>query len=430
MTSKRQLWSKGEPLSTKMHEFTVGKDPELDLELLTFDCQASSAHAQMLNKIGILSDTELKKINSALEEIEGMTATGNFPISKEQEDCHTAIETFLVDKLGDTGKKIHTGRSRNDQVLVAIRLYMRKKVEDLQIELKSLIELFISRYEEIGKTPMPGFTHMQSAMPSSVGMWLHAWAEALYDLLIEGGRVIERININPLGSAAGFGSGLPLDRKYTAEILNFKSYQRSFISCQNSRGAYEERVIFWCKEIACLLEKFASDVVLYCSSEIGFIKLPVELTTGSSIMPQKRNPDIAELLRASSAVVVSALTEISYLRAKLTSNYHRDFQLSKEPLIRGIKKTEDMISAAKLIVAGMTPVVENLNNAMSAELYATYEAYRLVKEGKSFRDAYVEAAASSKNNSIDLSRLSSFYQQVLDETHTGVDDLKKDLKNW
>lgn len=407
------LWNKGGNVSQKMQEFAVGNDPINDLNLVEYDCEASIAHAKMLEKIGILTHPELISLSKALHKAKIKAQKGEFRILLEEEDCHTALENFLVQECGDAGKKIHTGRSRNDQIATAIRLYMLSETRAIQALLGDFHREVKRKKSEVGQIPMPGFTHLQTAMPSSIGQWLHAWEFASYEMMEEGQSVYKRLNINPLGSAAGFGSGLELDREYTAKVLGFDAVQESYISCQNTRGAYEERFLFWCKEIASILEKFANDIVFYCCSEIAFFKLPDELTTGSSIMPQKRNPDIAELLRASSGVVYGALNEISYIRAKLYSNYHRDFQLTKEPLFRGIKTTKKMLEIAVLLLEGIIPQEDKLSSAMKPELFATYQAYRLVQQGVPFRDAYREVANDVKDGKIDVLQLMEFYKRVL-----------------
>ena len=409
----RTLWDKGGTISKKMHEFTVGSDPIIDLKLVEFDCEASIAHAKMLEKIGILTSEEVNTLSKAIHKAKIKSQKGEFVILPEQEDCHTALEMFLVEECGDVGKKIHTGRSRNDQVATAVRLYMLSEVREIQTLLGDLYREIKRKDSKNGHIPMPGFTHLQSAMPSSFGQWLQALSFSCYEMMEEGQTVYTRLNKNPLGSAAGFGSGLPLDRDYTAKLLGFDTVHESYMSVQNTRGAYEERLLFWCKEIASVLEKFANDVVFFCCSEVGFFKLPNELTTGSSIMPQKRNPDVAELLRGNSGVVFGALNEVSYIRAKLLSSYHRDFQLLKEPLFRGIKTVRQMIEIAALIVEGLEPQEETLNNAMKPELYATYEAYKLVLEGVPFRDAYREVAKKVEEGKIDVLKLQEFYKRVV-----------------
>ena len=302
---------------------------------------------------------------------------------------------------------------------------MRAQIYWIQDELFDLFEVFHRQYLLYKNIPLPGYSHMQSAMPSSVGMWIHAWMEDCLELVEEGSRVFQRMNNCPLGSAAGFGSGLPLDRDYTAELLGFSGIQRSFLSCQNNRGVYEERFVFWLSEIAFLWEKFASDVVLYTSSEFEFFKLPPELTTGSSIMPQKRNPDMAELLRAHSAKIQSSLQEIKYLKAKLTTGYHRDFQLTKEPVIRAVQVMKNIFLAAKMIAQSFQPQKDKILKSMRPELYATYEAYSKISEGVSFRDAYREVAEAVKNRRIDTNNLETFYRQVLMDTDRGIESALK-----
>lgn len=412
----RRLWDKGEAVDELMQALTVGKDPEIDRAILEADCLGSAAHARMLLKIGILNKDETSALLNALAQILSEAKAGTFEIPRELEDAHTAIENRLVERCGEAGQKIHTGRSRNDQVLLATRLFMRDETLRWMRTLLTLAATFGARFDALKDIPMPGYTHMQPAMPSSVGMWLHAFMEGTLEFVRDGFALHLALDANPLGSAAGFGSSLPLDREYVAQLLGFSRVQRSFIDVQNSRGRGEEKFIFWAGQIAGLYEKFAFDVVLGCTKEFGFFSLPARLTTGSSIMPQKRNPDIAELLRGRAGKIRAALYELSWVSGKLPSSYHRDLQFTKEPLMRVVDEIPLALASVGLILDGLEVHTDRLKAAMLPELYATYEAYRQVHEGVPFRTAYRATADLVKGGAIDVSRLQSCEDAVKTET--------------
>lgn len=424
----KRLWDKGDAINEHVHHFTVGNDPQLDQLLVPWDLLGSAAHARMLCSIDILSEDECGQLISGLLQIRELHAQGQFEIPSELEDCHTAIETHLSEHLGDAGKKIHTGRSRNDQVLVASRLYMRSELLDTLLSLAILADTFLQRAEEMQDIPMPGYTHFQPAMPSSVAMWLHATAEALLDLCKEGLTLYERINCNPLGAGSGFGTSLPLDRELTAKLLGFSRVQRSPIDVTTARGRYELKFVRWCSDIASVIEKFATDMVLWSSAEYAFFSLPIEFTTGSSIMPQKRNPDVAELLRARAGKLRAAETEISWVIGKLPSNYHRDHQYTKEPLIRAAWQMAEILPICQAVAAGFSANSSQLEKAMSTELYATYAAYRLVKEGKPFREAYVEAAKSLADGELSKEDLAKDFQIIAETTASDMASCRSELQ--
>lgn len=401
----KRLWEKGEALDQLVHHFTIGNDPIIDARLARWDCIGSAAHAKMLRSIGILESEEtaalLQELKAILQESD---ATG-IEIPYELEDIHTAIETRLTERLGEAGKRIHTGRSRNDQILVTMRLYLRASMVQLVSRLDALVQTAMKRIDDVGGVPMPGYTHMQPAMPSSVGMWLHALVEASLELCREGLALLEAMDSNPLGAAAGFGVPLPLDRDLTAKLLGFSRVQRSVINAQNSRGRYELRVARWCVDVSALCEKFASDMILYTMREFRFFSLPNALTTGSSIMPQKHNPDVLELVRGRAGRVRGAATEIDAITAKLPSNFHRDFQYSKEPAMRAIDDTTAVLEVMERVLALFTVNADALTAAMYPDLYVTYDVYRLVREGKPFREAYQETAARIGKAETDVAKL-------------------------
>jgi argininosuccinate lyase len=415
-----RLWEKGESIDGLMHRLTVGSDPLLDRRLVCADCLGSAAHARMLTKVGLLSTQDLEQLLVGLREIYALGKSNSFEIPFELEDVHTAIENRLIESVGEAGRRIHTSRSRNDQIVLAMRLYLRDTVVQLLCGVAGLLERSQQRFTELERIPMPGYTHMQPAMPSSFGMWIHALFEALYENMRDGLVLLEALDSQPLGSAAGFGTSLPSDRAYIAEQLRMGRVQRSFIDVNNSRGRYEYRVLRWCADIAQTLEKFACDCMLYNTREVALLSLPVRLTTGSSIMPQKRNPDVVELLRGRAARVRSTAHELEMVTQKLPSSYHRDLQYTKEPLCRGVDETTAMIQMAGLIIESFLVDETRSKELMHAELYATYEAYRQVQAGKPFRDAYRETAKLVKENALDVPSLMSDLEPALAATAKGM----------
>ncbi len=390
-----KLWSKGQPLDALVERYTVGDDPLLDRRLLPHDLRASASHARMLGSIGILSATEVTKLEEALADIQTEFDAGRFAIEQSDEDVHTAIERFLTSCLGDIGKKIHTGRSRNDQVLVALALWQRDAVAEARDAVTATalaFEEFAAAHEEI---PLPGYTHLQRAMPSTVGRWAAAWAFQLRNNLSLLDAAASQVSRSPLGSAAGYGLPEVLggNRSMTATDLGFEGPIEPAEAAQIGRGKPEAALLFAMSNIARDLGRWAWDLCLYVSAEFGFFALPTEFTTGSSIMPQKRNPDVVELTRARAAVVQAALLEVMTISGSLPSGYHRDLQLLKGPTFRGTDCTMEMLAIAEHVMRGLQVDGDACRAAMSEELFATEEAYRLVREGVPFREAYKRVGA-------------------------------------
>jgi len=383
-----KLWQKKYKLNKEIENFTVGDDYLLDYKLLKYDLKVNLAHAKMLNKIGVLSKKELLKISKALSEINQLASKGKFRIKKEQEDVHTAVEQFLTEKLGKTGKKIHTAKSRNDQIMADILLYCKEELDNTKKLIFGLInelEKFSVKYKGIG---MPGYTHMQKAMPYSVAKWVLSFKEMLQDDIKSIENVKELIDKSPVGSAAGFGIPIKIDKKMTAEELGFSKIHDTALYVQNSRGKYEMNVIYSLGQAMLTLNKLATDLLLFTTSEYGFFSLPDEFCTGSSIMPQKKNYDLFELVKGKTKIVHSKLFEISTLYLNLNSGYNRDMQLTKKPLIEGIEISKSVIKIMTLAIKNLKPNKENLSKAMTKEIYATEKALKLVKKGVPFRDAY------------------------------------------
>lgn len=391
-----RLWDKGAPLDERVLRYTAGEDHALDDRLVPYDVRASIAHATMLNAQGLLSLTDLDAIRDGLTELAAEHARGLWHVELADEDGQTALERRLTERIGTAGARIHLGRSRNDQVLTAIRLYLREVIEDLQSGALQVADALDDLGLREGGTALPGYTHMQQAMPSSVPLWAGGFAAELRDDaqgLIE---VVRRISGSPLGSAAGYGTpGLPIDREATREALGFASVQEPVTAVQLSRGKAEAQLLF---EITLLMQdlgRFAADALLYATREFGFLTLPDAFTTGSSIMPQKRNPDVFELIRGRSATALGCLTEALAVCAKLPSGYNRDLQLIKFPLFRGIDLALETLAILPPAIAAMRFQPEAIR--LDPAINAAEEANRLaVREGIPFREAYRRVAAQLK----------------------------------
>lgn len=387
-----KLWEKGYQPNQLIESFTVGKDPQLDLFLLPYDIQGSKAHAEVLLEAGLLTSKEKDDIVRELENMLSLHGEGAFEILREDEDGHTAIEKQLTHKLGDTGKKIHTGRSRNDQVLTAIRLFTRDQlciIRDQVQSFREAVEVFSDSYSGI---PMPGYTHTRRAMPYSVSQWARAFGESLSDDLISLDSALMLVDKNPLGTGAGYGVNLPLNRHLSAEILNFSKVIEEPMYAQNSRGKTEAAALFACVCVLSTLNRWASDLILFTGEEFAFFDLDDQMTTGSSIMPHKKNPDVLELIRATVHQVTANLNQVQQTALNLMSGYHRDLQLTKEPLINGLQATADAVRVSILVLKGLKVNSENLQHAMHDELYSVDKVYDLVRQGIPFREAYQRIA--------------------------------------
>jgi argininosuccinate lyase len=382
-------------MNSDVEKFTVGNDFLLDQKLVKYDCIASIAHAKMLEKMKIISGEECKKLVATLDEIIALDASGKFVIEREDEDCHTAIENYLVKKLGETGKKIHTARSRNDQVLTALRLYCKHELGEIAKSAKGFISSLESFKKEHGQVKMPGYTHMRKAMPSSVGMWAGSFIDSMKDniALLEQSAIL--MDQSPLGTGAGYDLPIEVDREMTAALLGFKKVQENPIYVQNSRGKFEATMLHALTQVMLDLNKMASDIILFSMPEFGYFVIPDELCTGSSIMPQKKNPDVLELVRAKYHVVVACEFELKSIPANLISGYNRDMQLTKESLFKGIEITKEALEIMKMLVMKLKVDEANCRKSMTNELYAAEKAHELVKKGMAFRDAYKKVASET-----------------------------------
>jgi len=382
-----KLWEKSYSVNEKIIQFTVGDDYLLDGTLVYYDCVASLAHAKMLKKIDLISEEEFNDLNEGLKEIIRLNKIGKFEIKQSDEDCHTAIENYLVTHFGEVGKKIHTARSRNDQVLCAFRLYEKDQLNHVLKLLNKLIDSIDKKIKKYGKVKIPGYTHMQKAMPTTVEKWLKAYIAALMDSKELVANVLKIIDKSPLGSAAGFGIPIPIDTKYTAKELGFSKVQEE-LYCQNSRGKYESIIIDSLQNIMMDLNKIATDLILFSMPEFGYFSLPKELCTGSSIMPQKKNPDVLELVRARYNVVLGNSVQVKSMYSNLISGYNRDMQLTKEPMMKSFETVLGSLDVMSLVFNGLKISKDNCSKGLTKELYATKEVYKLVKKGMCFRDAY------------------------------------------
>ena len=392
----KRLWDKGEPLDQRVLRYTAGEDHLLDARLVPYDVRASSAHAAMLCAQGLLSERDLKSIQAGLESLAASHAAGEWEISLEDEDVHTALESRLTDSIGDAGKRIHLGRSRNDQVLVALRLYLLDAAKELELSARTAAAALKKLGGRNKNVALPGYTHMQQGMPSSVELWAGGFAAELEDDADGIAAACRRISKNPLGSAAGYGTpGIPIDREHTSAALGFNEVHSPVTAVQLSRGKGEANLVF---ELCMLMQdlgKLAADLLLYYTQEFAFIRLPENMTTGSSIMPQKRNPDVLELVRGATATLNAALAEILGITTKLSSGYQRDLQRLKPPLFRAI----DLAGASAEIMAHLINGVEFIeeNIKLDDATFAAEKANKLVVEkGMSFRDAYRQVAEDLK----------------------------------
>ena len=410
-----KLWKKDYSFDKLIEEYTVGDDPLLDLELVNADCVASIAHAVMLESIGILTSGELQGLRRELIEILRLNQEGRFAIRMEEEDCHTAIENRLVERLGEAGKKIHTGRSRNDQIIAALRLHARSVLLALQRSCLELVRTLIRFAGTNAGVPMPGRTHMQIAMPSSVGLWAGAFAEELLDDVALLAGAWELNNVSPLGSAASYGVPLPLDRELVARLLGFRDVQNNVLYVNNSRGKFEAVILDAVEQLMLTLSKLAQDVILFSMPEFRYFTLPQELCGGSSIMPQKRNPGMLELMRAKAATVGACSSQIKGIIRSLPSGYNRDFQETKGPFLRGLSIGLTSVRVAERVMQSLGVNEEALLAGFIPEIYATDRALELVASGVPFRDAYRRVAA-------DLANLESMdpHEAIRKKTHTGT----------
>jgi len=399
-----KLWEKGTKINELIESFTVGKDREMDLFLAKFDVVGSLAHIQMLEQVGLLGKDELSLLSSGLKTIYREIECGIFTLESGVEDIHSQVEILLTRRLGEIGKKIHSGRSRNDQVLLDLKLFSRDAIQSVVKNSSQLFDILISQSERYKDVLMPGYTHLQVAMPSSFGLWFSAYAESFTDDLILLQAAYRVADQNPLGSAAGYGSSFPLNRKMTTELLGFESMNFNVVYAQMGRGKMERMVLFALASIASTLSRLAYDVCLYMSQNFDFLKLPDELTTGSSIMPHKKNPDVFELLRARCNKIQSLPAQMLTITNNLPSGYFRDMQLTKELFIPAFQELNECLVVAAFALENLQIKEDILNDEKYRFLYSVEEVNKLVLAGTSFRDAYREVGASIERNEFNPER--------------------------
>lgn len=383
-----KLWDKGFSTDQKIDHFTVGNDRELDLLLAKYDVIASTAHARMLGRIGLLTDEETNQLVTELGNIQKDIEAGNFTIEDSFEDMHSKIEYLLIQKLGDTGKKIHTARSRNDQVLVAMHLYLKHELQEIKQQTADLFDLLLNLAEKHKDVLLPGYTHLQIAMPSSFGLWFSAYAESLIDDLYFIDAAYKIADQNPLGSAAGYGSSFPIDRTFTTKELGFETLKYNVVAAQMGRGKVEKSTAFGLSSIAATLSKMAMDVCLYMSQNFDFITFPDELTTGSSIMPHKKNPDVFELIRGKCNKIQAIPNQLTLITNNLPSGYHRDLQLVKEVIVPAIQDLKACLEMAAFTLKDIRVNKGILEDPKYDYLFSVDTLNELVQSGVPFRDAY------------------------------------------
>ena len=384
----KKLWEKNTEVNPEIERFTVGRDRELDLLLARYDVLGSLAHSTMLQSIGMLTADEMQSLHSELRTIYGIIEEGKFTIEEGVEDVHSQVELMLTRTLGDTGKKIHSGRSRNDQVLVDLKLFTRHELQEVCTAVKELFDALIEQSEKHKNVLMPGYTHLQVAMPSSFGLWFGAYAESLADDMLFLQAAYRMCNRNPLGSAAGYGSSFPLNRTMTTELLGFDSMNYNVVYAQMGRGKCEKNIAFALATVAGTLAKLAFDACMFNSQNFGFVKLPAECTTGSSIMPHKKNPDVFEILRAKCNRLQALPMDITMIMNNLPSGYFRDLQIIKELFLPAFADIKDCLAMATYIIDRIEVNKEILNDSRYDAMFSVEEVNRLAAAGMPFRDAY------------------------------------------
>ena len=412
-TDVGMLWSKGMEVDAGIHAFTVDEDPQLDRFLMPWDAVGSAAHVRMLAHTGLLAGEDADRLLEALKSVYEDAVHGRIEIGPEQEDGHTALEQVLVERAGEAGRRVHLARSRNDQVALATRLYLRDRLLAIAVGITELAETFVDFAGRHGAQAMPGYTHLRRAMPSSVAQWSLAFAEGLTEELDAFEGLYRRLDRCPLGAAAGYGVPLPINREYTARLLGFQQVQRNPIDVNNSRGRHELALVQWLSSVAGILEKYLQDLALFSTEEFGFLELPEAFTTGSSIMPQKRNPDVVELARGRCRELRGLAGQIEHLAGGLPSSYHRDSQLLKAPTLRAVERAESLFAVCTRLVPAVAIREQRLQAACDDSLYAAHEASQRAAAGLPFRDAYREIADEIRNERFAPDR------DDLASTHTG-----------
>jgi argininosuccinate lyase len=424
-----KLWDKGFSIDKRIELFTVGNDREIDMHIAKYDVIASLAHAKMLNSTGLISESELKDLEIGLQNIAFEIKKGTFKIEDSFEDVHSKIEWELTQKLGEVGKKIHTARSRNDQVLVALQLYYKENLKGVHQKVFSFFETLLHLAETHKNQLLPGYTHLQVAMPSSFGLWFSAYAELLIDDVYLLNAVSKIVDQNPLGSAAGYGSSFPIDREFTTKEMNFSTLKFNVVAAQMSRGKSERSIAAALGGLCNTLARFSMDICLYMSQNFSFISFPDELTTGSSIMPHKKNPDVFELIRGKCNKIQALQTEMILITNNLPSGYHRDFQLLKENMINAFEDVKNILDIFNFTIQQIIVKEIDLNDEKYHYLFTVDSINNLVTEGMSFREAYQKIGGEVQSGT---------YKASLGKNHThigsihnlGLEDIRKKFPKY
>ncbi len=407
-----KLWQKDIDVNKAVENFTVGNDREFDLLLAPFDVLGNIAHAKMLASVGLLTNEESEQLTNELKNIYASIQHSTFSIQNNVEDVHSQVEFLLTEKLGDVGKKIHSARSRNDQVLVDVKLFLRNEIEELVNNIQPFFQLLIQQSEKYKNHLLPGYTHLQIAMPSSFGLWFGAYAESLIDDITVLQSAFKVVNKNPLGSAAGYGSSFPINRTLTTQLLGFADLNYNVVYAQMGRGKAERITSQALANVADTLAKLSMDMCLYLNQNFDFVSFPTELTTGSSIMPHKKNPDVFELIRSKCNSIKSLPNEITMMTTNLPSGYHRDLQLLKEHLFPAFKILKDCLQMAALMLSNISIKENILKDEKYKYLFSVEEVNKLVLQGVPFRDAY-------KKIGLDIEANKFTYSTELNHTHEG-----------
>lgn len=408
----KPIWDKGKPVNEEIQRFTVGKDREMDLMLAEYDIIGSLAHITMLQSIGLLEADELKTLSEGLIELLETVARGQFVIEEGVEDVHSQVELMLTRRFGDVGKKIHSGRSRNDQVLLDLKLFTRDRLKEIANSVKGLFDILIRQSERFKDVLLPGYTHLQVAMPSSFGLWFGAYAEALTDDMLFLQAAYKMANRNPLGSAAGYGSSFPLNRQMTTDLLGFESMNYNVVYAQMTRGKMERNVAATLASVAATISRLAYDACLYNSQNFGFIQLPDDCTTGSSIMPHKKNPDVFELTRAKCNRIQAVPQEIALITNNLPSGYFRDMQLVKEIFLPAFDEMEECLTMTAYILDHIKVREDIMSDPKYDAVFSVEEVNRLVLRGVPFREAYRQVGTAIEKGTFKADR-------NIDHTHEG-----------
>ena len=400
----KPIWDKGKPVNALIQEYTVGRDREMDLLLARYDVQGSMAHIRMLESIGLLEAAELKALTAGLRDLLGVIDRGEFVIEDGVEDVHSQVELMLTRQLGDMGKKIHSGRSRNDQVLVDLKLFTRDRLRQTVSQVKGLFDILVRQSDRFKDVLLPGYTHLQIAMPSSFGLWFGAYAEALTDDMLLLRAAFDQANRNPLGSAAGYGSSFPLNRQMTTDLLGFESMNYNVVYAQMTRGKLERNVAYALAGVAATISRLAFDACMYNSQNFSFIKLPDDCTTGSSIMPHKKNPDVFELTRARCNRLQALPQEITLMTNNLPSGYFRDMQLVKEVFLPAFQQLEECITMTAYMLDHIQVKENILDDPKYDAIFSVEEVNRLALQGVPFREAYRRVGAEIENGQFKADR--------------------------